>query len=45
MASVALNMKKKKTTTTTTQSMLAYYLKHEQLCRKQLVGKTGQSKG
>ena len=45
MASVALNMKKKTTTTTTTQSMLAYYLKREQLCRKQLVGKTGQSKG
>ena len=44
MASVALNMKKKKTTTTT-QSMLAYYLKHEQLCRKKLVGMTGQSKG
>ena len=46
MASVALNMKKKTTTTTTTtQSMLAYYLKNEQLCRKKLVGMTGQSKG
>ena len=44
MASVALNMKKKKNNNNT-QSMLAYYLKHEQLCRKKLVGMTGQSKG
>ena len=41
MASISFKHEKKKTPL----SILTYFLKHERLCRKQLVGMTGESSG